>query len=111
MRYIEILPLENGSHENMIFDGNEFDVPDTETWAVIPDDMSLPESYPFVDLVTNLQTYTDGVEEKQIHVVVSMIEKDKSQIPVVEVEPSIMDDMMAMIVDQEYRLTLLEAKG
>lgn len=111
MRYIEILPLENGSHENMNFDGNEFDVPDIETWAVIPDDMPLPESYPFVDLVTNLQAYTDGVEEKQIHVVVSMIGKDKSQIPIAEVDPNIMDDIMAMIVDQEYRLTLLEAKG
>lgn len=47
MRIIEIMPLSNGGHRNQETTSNR--VPDG--WAVIPDDMAIPETFPFVDLV------------------------------------------------------------
>lgn len=47
MRIIEIMPLSNGAHRNQ--ETTSTRVPDG--WAVIPDDMAIPETYPFVDLV------------------------------------------------------------
>ena len=45
MRIIEIEALENGAHRNQT---NSTDMPIPEGWAVIPDDMELPYSFPFV---------------------------------------------------------------
>ena len=52
MRIIEITALASGAHRNQ--NGNLTVVP--EGWAVIPEEMELPDSFPFVNLVTEGQT-------------------------------------------------------
>lgn len=52
MKIIEILPLENGGHRNQTVNGT-MDIP--EGWAIIPDDMVLPETFPFVHLTVDDQ--------------------------------------------------------
>lgn len=47
MRIIEIMPLSNGAHRNQ--ETTSTRVPDG--WAVIPEGMEIPETFPFVDLV------------------------------------------------------------
>ena len=47
MRIIEIAPLENGAHRNQESDFIRA-VPDG--WAIIPYDMEIPATYPFVDI-------------------------------------------------------------
>ena len=46
MRIIEIAPLENGAHRNQ--NGGVSSVP--EGWAVISDSISIPDTFPFVDI-------------------------------------------------------------
>lgn len=48
MHIIKIEPFENGAHANQNADFDFNPVP--EGWAVIPDDMTIPETYPFVDI-------------------------------------------------------------
>lgn len=45
MRIIEIAAQENGAHNNQIINR---DIPIPAGWAVIPDDMEIPETFPFV---------------------------------------------------------------
>ena len=52
MRIIEIVELDNGAHRNQ--NGGMSVVP--EGWAVIPDDMPIPDTFPFVNI-----TVKDGV--------------------------------------------------
>lgn len=47
MRIIEIMPLPNGGHRNQTVSG-AVTVPDG--WAVIPEGMAIPETFPFVDI-------------------------------------------------------------
>lgn len=112
MRYIEIIPLENGAHENIITPSESgfLDIPDFETWAIIPDDMELPYSYPFVDIETELRTILiNGNEPRKAHIVISMLAKEVPEEVKPEPEISIIDQLTELAVDQEYRLTLLEA--
>lgn len=53
MRIIEIEALENGAHRNQ---STSRDIAVPEGWAVIPDDMGLPATFPFVDIAVE-----DGV--------------------------------------------------
>lgn len=55
MNLIEINALDNGAHENR---STPWETTVPEGWAVIPDGLPLPESFPFVDLETAL---VDGV--------------------------------------------------
>lgn len=52
MKIIEITALDNGAHRNQ--NGGVSVVPDG--WAVIPDDMIIPDTFPFVNI-----TVKDGV--------------------------------------------------
>ena len=45
MLIIEITALDNGAHRNQTYHG---ELP--EGWAFIPEEMELPESFPFVDI-------------------------------------------------------------
>ena len=54
MRIIEIQPLSNGAHHNQ--EGTFRTVP--AGWAVIPPDMEIPETFPFVDIEVDGQTVT-----------------------------------------------------
>lgn len=61
MRIIEIQPLENGAHRNQTVSG-AVAVPDG--WAEIPADVTIPETFPFVDLTVEgnkVVTMTAGV--------------------------------------------------
>ena len=53
MTIIEIQALDNGAHRNQTINGT---IPVPDGWAVVPEDMAKPASWPFVDIV--------GVEEK-----------------------------------------------
>lgn len=52
MKIIEIQALYNGAHRNQ--SGSFSSIP--EGWAVIPEEMEIPSTFPFVDIVVN-----DGV--------------------------------------------------
>lgn len=54
MLIIEIQPLENGAHRNQKPSGDLRTIP--EGWAVVPDSITVPETFPFVDITTE-----DGV--------------------------------------------------
>lgn len=47
MKLIEILALDNGAHRNFTAD---MEVPVPESWAVIPEEMEVPETFPFVNI-------------------------------------------------------------
>ena len=51
MQIIEIQPLENGAHRNQ--EGEFPSVPDG--WAVIPPSLSIPDTFPFVELTVEGQ--------------------------------------------------------
>ena len=70
MHIIEIKALENGAHDNQNGEHLNF-IP--SGWAMIPEDMPIPSSYPFVDI------------EVEGNVVVSMTERE---VPVVEEPPT-----------------------
>ena len=64
MKIIEIVAQENGSHRNQ--NGGASRVPDG--WAVIPDGMEIPATFPFVDIEVDGQTVvkmTAGVMPEQ----------------------------------------------
>lgn len=50
MKIINLIPNENGSYENSIW---EQDCPVPDGWAVIPDNISIPDSFPFVKIEFN----------------------------------------------------------
>lgn len=58
MKIIEIIPLSNGAHRNQTVSG-AVAVPDG--WAIIPADMTIPGTFPFVTLTVEGQTVT-GME-------------------------------------------------
>jgi hypothetical protein len=45
MKIIEINALDNGAHNNQTYHGVV-----SEGWAIIPDDMVIPDTFPFVDI-------------------------------------------------------------
>lgn len=57
-RIIEITPLPNGAHRNQ--NGDTTYIP--EGWAVIPEDMNIPSTFPFVDLKAEEKTYQRDVK-------------------------------------------------
>ena len=91
MRIIEIVAQENGAHRNQT--GSFSIIPDG--WAVIPANVAIPDTFPFVDI------------EVKGKVVASMVAR---AVPEVKEEyiPTARDDADAMLVDHEYRITLLE---
>ena len=99
MRIIEIATLENGGHRNQ----NESLKRIPGGWAVIPDDMETP-NFPFGD-----------VEVKEIKGVMTVTKWTPSDVHKKEFPDfddiqttQIQDDTAAMLVDHEYRLTLIE---
>lgn len=91
MKIIEVASLSNGAHRNQTSSSRY--IPDG--WALIPARVPIPDTFPFVDLKV------DG------KIVTAMTERD---VPATaeQYSPSARDDTDAMLVDHEYRLTLLE---
>ena len=52
MKIIEIKELNNGAHNNQTTNGV---IVPPEGWAIIPDDMEIPASFPFVDIEVEQQ--------------------------------------------------------
>lgn len=48
MQMIEIIALENGAHNNQTYHGT---LP--EGWAIIPDGLEIPDTFPFVDMTVD----------------------------------------------------------
>lgn len=91
MRLIEILALDNGAHRNYTIEG---EAPIPEGWAVIPEEMESPETFPFVDVVAK---DVDGVM-----IVTSMTagvmpepEPEPEPEPQPDPEPSVWDELDA----------------
>lgn len=80
MKIIEIKAQSNGAHRNQTFNGV---VP--EGWAVIPDSMILPATFPFVNIQVE-----DGV-------VVSMTEGTVPEVEPAEETPSQLDILEAQV--------------
>lgn len=55
MLIIEIEPLSNSAHRNQTINGN-ISIPDG--WAVVPEEMEIPDTFPFVDITVDGQTVT-----------------------------------------------------
>lgn len=70
---IEVAALENGAHRNQTYNGT---LP--EGWAIIPEGMILPETFPFVGVTAE---ETDGV------LVVTAMEEGVVPVPDPIVEP------------------------
>lgn len=54
MLIIEIEPLSNGAHRNQT--GTFRTIP--EDWAMVPDSITVPDTFPFVDIEVDGQTVT-----------------------------------------------------
>lgn len=96
MRLVKIEKFENGSHDNQTID-RVVNVPNG--WAVVPDDMETP-NFPFGDLTA-----------EEINGVMTVTSWSKGEIPEIEEpepETTAQDDTDAMLVDHEYRITLIE---
>lgn len=96
MRLIKIAQSEKGSHAYQTID-RMIEIP--KGWAVIPDDMETP-NLPFGDITVE---DIDGVPT-----VTSWTPREMPEVPEAEAEPTAQEDTDTMLVDHEYRLTLLE---
>ena len=84
MQIIEIAALSNGAHRNQSISGTFSTIPDG--WAIVPDGMEIPETFPFVDLMVE-----DGV-------VTSMTAVDMpEQEPEPKPQPTQLDRMEAQV--------------
>lgn len=97
MRLVQIEKLENGAHLNQTTN-NLSVIPNG--WAVIPDEM-VTDNFPFGDLIAE---EIDGVMTVTSWTPGEIPEPDPTPKP----EPTAQDDTDAILVDHEYRLTLLE---
>lgn len=95
MLAIELNPLHNGAHRNQRGEG--FLVP--EGWAIVPEELEQEAILylPFIQLTVERGVIT-GVAQGAIPA------PDLVPAP----EPTEEDDLMAMTIDHEYRITLLE---
>ncbi len=84
MLIIEISALENGAHRNQSISGTFLTIP--EGWAIIPDDMEIPEAFPFVDLTVEDDVVTS--------MTAGVVPESK---PEPEPEPSQLDRMEAQV--------------
>ena len=76
MRIIEINQLENGAHCNQTI-SSLMTIP--EGWAVIPEDMEIPSTFPFVNI---------EVEDGVVTAMTEGVVPDPEPIPEVEDEPT-----------------------
>lgn len=113
MTIIQIEAQSNGAHANQTTSIPLTKIP--EGWAVVPEDLTIPNTFPFLDLTAEKITVdpdTHPVNENevdQLWVVTSMtpgVVPDPEPIP--EPDPTAEEDLMQMAVDHELRITMLE---
>lgn len=90
MNIIEIIALSNGAHRNQTYNGAT--VPDG--WAVIPDGMEIPDTFPFVNLTVDGQTVTS--------MTAGVVPEPE------EPEPTSEDITLDLMAEHEERLCMLE---
>lgn len=95
MRIIKIDPYDNGAHANQQINGT---IVPPDGWAIIPENIKIPDTFPFVDL------------EEENGIITSLVPGivPESEPEPVQDQPDVMDDVDTMLIDHEYRLTLLE---
>lgn len=93
MKLIEITALSNGAHRNQTYNGST--VPDG--WAVIPDGMAVPDTFPFVNLTVDGQTVTSMTAG-------TIPEPEPEPDP----EPTAEDITLDLMAEHEERLCVLE---
>ena len=86
MRIIEIAALDNGAHRNQT--GSFASAPDG--WAVIPDDMAIPDSFPFVDIT---------VENGIVTSITAGEVPEPVPVPEPEPEPTVYDELAAAYME------------
>ena len=105
MQIIEIVALPNGAHRNQTW--YKEIIPDG--WALIPENMAIPATFPFVDIKVKDNTYLQDDEQYTRKEVVEMTAGVMPEPePEPEKQPTAQEDTDAMMVDHEYRLTMLE---
>lgn len=109
MNLIKIAAMDSGAHENR---SSPWETTVPEGWAVIPAGVTIPDSFPFVDVT---------VEDADGAPTVTALhgrEMPPDDTPAPEPEPTLKEQVAALqtaqsdtdslLVEQEYRLTLLE---
>ena len=99
MKVIQIIALDNGAHRNQTI---EADIQIPDGWAVIPEDMVIPETFPFVNLTT---------ENGMVTVMTAGTMPEPEPTPAEPEEPTTEADMLETILDHEARLSALELGG
>lgn len=84
---------DNGAHANQSVTPKII----PEGWAAVPDDMEVPETFPFVSITVDGQTVT-GMTAGEV----------PPPQPEPAPSPAAQDDTDAMLLDHEYRIVLLE---
>lgn len=93
MQIIKIEAFENGGHDNQSWDG----IIPPEGYAIIPDGMQL-DNFPFGE-----------VEVKEANGILVVVKWIPGVMPETETSgPTTQEDIDSMLIDHEYRLTLLE---
>ena len=72
MKIIEIEALENGAHRNQTSIGSDIPIP--EGWVIIPEEIEIPDTFPFVDIEVE-----DGVITSMTAGVVPDVEPDEDE--------------------------------
>lgn len=95
MTIIQIQAQSNGAHANQTTMTPLLEIP--EGWAVIPEDMKIPSTFPFIDIEVDGQVVTS---------ISSGVVPEPEPMP--DPEPTAEEDLMNMAVDHELRLSMLE---
>lgn len=85
MNIIEIAALDNGAHRNQTCNGFEISVP--EGWAIIPDEMEIPKTFPFVNIEVENKNYTRVVGEED-----GFSEEEYEMMTVVRIDAGVVPD-------------------
>ena len=99
---MRIIKIEKTSKDAHLWQSADVELKIPNGWAVIPDDMETP-NLPYGDIVVE--------EIEGVPTVTSWTPREMPEVvptPDVEAEPTAQDDTDTMLVDHEYRLTLLE---
>ena len=99
---MRIIKIEKTSKNAHLWQSTDVELKIPNGWAVIPDDMDTP-NLPYGDITVE--------EIEGVPTVTSWTPREMPEVeptPEVEAEPTAQDDTDTMLVDHEYRLTLLE---
>ena len=101
MKLVKIAPYENGAHANQTINHlSRSNVP--QGWAIIPEDM-VCENFPYGEIEAS---EIDGAMVVTKWTAIELPEPEPT--PEIEPEPTAQDDTDMLLIDHEYRLTLLE---